>query len=89
MSGTRHEEVHLSPGLVGWEVLAPPVQLRVARLQMVRLEGRVCRSLWELLGVDGDNWMGMENVGGMGGQTVAGVVDGGVAAAEASEAPRH
>lgn len=69
--------------------LVPRVRLRVARLQMERLEGRVCRPLWELLGVDGDNWMGMENVEDMGDQTVVGVVDGGVAAVEASEPPRH
>lgn len=33
--------------------------------------------------------MGMENVEDMGDQTVVGVVDGGVAAVEASEPPRH
>lgn len=81
--------MHLSQGLVGWEALVPRVQLRVTRLQMERLEDRVCRHAWELLGVDGGNWMGMENVEDTGDQTVAGVVDGGVAAAEASEPPRH
>lgn len=81
--------MHLSLGLVGWVALVPRVRLRVARLQMERLEGRVCRPLWEPLGVDVDNWMGMENVEDMGDQTVVGVVDGGVAAVEASEPPRH
>lgn len=81
--------MHLSLGLVGWEALVPRVRLRVARLQMERLKGRVCRPSWELLGVDGGNWMGMGNVEDTGDQTVAGVLDAGVAAAEASEPPRH
>ena len=85
-SGTRHEEVHLSLGLVGWEALVLRTRLRVARLQMARSEGRVYRPSLELLGVGGDNWMGMGNAEDMGDQTVA-VVDGGVAAAEVSEPP--
>jgi hypothetical protein len=54
---------------------------------MARLEDRVCRPLLELLGVGGDNWMGMGNAEDTGDQTVAGVVEGGVAAVEASGPP--
>lgn len=88
MCGTRHGGVHLSLGLVGWEALVLRVRLKVAQPQMARLEGRVCRPSWKLLGVGGDNWIGMENAEDMGDRTVAGAADGGVAAAEAGEPKR-